>query len=97
MNDTALTVDCKPKITINRPVPRMVGIKEAHDVTGLSEPFLRRGFKSGELVGVRCGATCNGKILLNLDKLIDYLNSHTEQVEPAHDEYKAGGISPVKL
>lgn len=97
MNNQTVTTDYPPEITVSHLVPRMVSIKEAKKVTGLSDPFLRRGFKSGELVGVRCGATCNGKILLNLDKLIDYLNSHTEQVEPAHDKYKAGGISPVKL
>lgn len=97
MNNQTVTTDYPSEITVSHLVPRMVSIKEAKKVTGLSDPFLRRGFKSGELVGVRCGATCNGKILLNLDKLIDYLNSHTEQVEPAHDEYKAGGISPVKL
>ena len=96
MNNAASVFGCNPEITVSRTVPRMVGIKEAHDITGLSEPFLRRGFKSGELVGVRCGATCNGRILLNLDRLIEYLNTHVEQVEPAQDEYKTG-IRPVEL
>lgn len=96
MNNAVSVVGCNPEITISRHVPRMVGVKEVHDITGLSEPFLRRGFKSGELVGVRCGATCNGRILLNLDKLIDYLNSHTEQIKPDYNECNVG-IHPVKL
>lgn len=81
MNHTDFAFDRKPEITISCTVPRMVGIKEARRITGLLDPFLRRGFKSGEFVGVRCGTPTGGKILLNLDKLIDYLNRHTEKSE----------------
>ena len=93
MNNTAFTNNCKPEITISRVAPRMVGIKEASDILGLSEPFLCRGFRSGELVGVRCGTPKGGKILLNLDWLIDYLNSHKEQ--PTSEPTKKAGIEPI--
>lgn len=96
MNNTAFAVGCKSEITISRAVPQMVSLKEAASLTGLSELFLRRGFKSGELVGVRCGTSNSGKILLNFDKLIDYLNSHTEQSE-SEPEYISEQIRPVKL
>lgn len=96
MNNTAFAVNCKPEITVSRTIPRMVSLKEAASLTGLSELFLRRGFRSGELVGVRCGTSSSGKILLNFDKLIDYLNSHTEQPE-SEPEYITGQIRPVKI
>lgn len=95
MNNAVFAVDCNPSITVSRTVPRMVSLKEAARLTGLSELFLRRGFKSGELVGVRCGTSSSGKILLNFDRLVDYLNSHTEQVEN-EPEYTTG-IRPVKI
>lgn len=96
MNNPAFSVDCEPCITVSRAVPRMVSLKEAARLTGLSELFLRRGFRSGELVGVCCGTSSGGKILLNFDKLIDYLNNHTEQSE-SEPEYIAGQIRPVKI
>ena len=96
MNNTSFAVNCNPSITVSRAVPRMVSLKEAAQLTGLSELFLRRGFKSGELVGVRCGTSNSGKILLNFDRLIDYLNNHTEQPE-SELEYIAGQIHPVKI
>lgn len=74
----------------------MVSLEEAHQVTGMSVPFLRNRFKSGELVGVRCGISSKGKILLNLDRLIEYLDTHTEQPEN-EPEYTKGHIRPVKL
>lgn len=96
MNNTAFAANRTPEITINRTVPRMVSLKEAARLTGLSELFLRRGFRSGELVGVRCGTSSGGKILLNFDKLVDYLNSHIEQPE-SKPEYIMGQIRPVKI
>ena len=96
MNNTAFAVDCKHEITVSRAVPRMVSLKEASKLTGLSELFLRRGFRAGELVGVRCGTSSGGKILLNFDKLIDYLNSHTEN-STSEAKYIKGQIRPVKI
>ncbi len=96
MINPAFAVNCKPEITVSRAVPHMVSLKEAARLTGLSELFLRRGFKSGELVGVRCGSSSGGKILFNFDKLIDYLNNHTEQPK-SEPEYITGQIRPVKI
>ena len=97
MTNTNFAVDCTPEITIRRSVPHMVSLKEAAALTGLSELFLRRGRSVRvELVGVRCGTSSGGKILLNFDKLIDYLNSHTEQPE-SEPEYITGQIRPVKI
>lgn len=96
MNNTAFAVDCKPEITISQVIPRMISLKEAASLTGLSELFLRRGFRAGELVGVRCGTSSSGKILLNFDKLIDYIDSHTEQPE-SEPECREGQIRPVKI
>lgn len=96
MNNTAFAVDCKPEIKFSCTVPRMVDLIEARRLTGLSIPFLRHKFRASELVGVRCGVSNNGKILLNWDRLVDYLNTHTETVEPAH-EYSDGHIHPVSL
>ena len=44
-NNAAFAVDCNPSITVGRTVPRMVSLKEAAQLTGLSELFLRRGFR----------------------------------------------------
>lgn len=96
MNNTAFAANSTPEITVSRTVPRMVDLVEAHNVTGLSIPRLRYGYRSGEFVGIRCGTSSNGKILLNLDKLIEYLNTHTETVEPA-PEYSDGKIHPVNI
>lgn len=96
MVNSAFAADYKPDISVNRAIPQMVSLKEAARLTGLSELFLRRGFRSGELVGVRCGTPSGGKILLNFDRLIDYLDSHTEQPE-SDPEYIAGQIHPVKI
>lgn len=92
MNSTAQELNC---IEVNRRIPRMVPLKEAARETGLSERFLRNAFITGELVGIRSGGNSkNGKILLNLDKLIEYLNVHTEQTEEQPVSY--GVIRPVR-
>lgn len=96
MANADFAIDNSPQITISHTVPHMVSLKEAARRTGLSELFLRRGFRAGELVGVRCGTPSGGKILLNFDRLVDYLNSHTEQTE-SEPEHIAGHIRPVNL
>lgn len=96
MSTSAFAANCTPEITVSRSIPRMVDLVEAHDVTGLSIPRLRYGYRSGEFVGIRCGTSSNGKILLNLDKLIEYLNTHTEMAEPV-PEHSDSKIHPVSL
>ncbi|MBQ2822956.1 MAG: hypothetical protein IJF18_00055 [Oscillospiraceae bacterium] len=93
MTSTAQTIN---RIEVNRRIPRMIPLKEAAKETGLSERFLRNAFVTGELVGIRSGGNSkNGKILLNFDKLIDYLNVHTEQTE--EQPVSNGAIRPVRL
>ena len=51
-------------------VPRMVGITEASKQTGLSYDFIRKLCLQGKIVYVRAGV----KYLINLDKLLEFLN-----------------------
>ena len=52
-------------------VPRMVSIKEAAALTGLAEYHVRRLCIGGEISAVKTGR----KYLVNVDRLIDYLNA----------------------
>lgn len=96
MTNVNLETNRTPEITINQAVPRMVDLKEASKTLGVSVLFLRHKYRVGELVGIRCGVSSNGKILLNFDRLVDYLNTHTETVEPA-PEHLDVKIHPVSL
>ncbi len=92
-SNAAFAVNCNNDIEMSRHVPRMVSIKEAAKITGLSERFLRNAYINGEIVGIRLGGNNkNGKVLLNLDRLIDYLNEHTEQTA----EPECGAIRPLR-
>ena len=51
-------------------MPKMITLKEAAAKSGLSYNCLRNLCLSGELVHIRAG----NKILVNEEKLIDYLN-----------------------
>jgi len=97
MNESSFAVNFKNEINMSRRVPHMASLKQASEITGLSERYLRNAFINGQIVGIRCGGNRkNGKILINIDKLIDYLNEHTEQV---HDdpEYNHGTVRPIIL
>ena len=56
-------------------VPRMITIREAARETGLSYNHVRSLCQSGKIVTIRAG----NRILINREKLIDYLNSGKEQ------------------
>lgn len=71
-------------------IPHMLTIRECAQETGLSEHFLRRKALSGEIVSVRAGT----KILINLDRLIEHLNSNTLKVEENNDA--VNGITPIQ-
>lgn len=59
-------------------IPTMVTIKEAAGQTGLSYDYLRKLCLQKKIVHVRAGC----KILINLDKLVEYLNTgETEKNE----------------
>lgn len=77
-----------------RRIPRMRTIKETANLLGLPVYFIRCLVSSGEIVAVKSGK----KFLINFDRFIDYLNSHTLSAEPQSDVPKApreGKITPV--
>lgn len=51
-------------------IPKMCTIKETAEQFGLPEYRVRQWCKSGEIVCVQCG----NRYLINLDKLVAYLN-----------------------
>lgn len=55
----------------------MLTIKETARETGLAEHYIRQLCKSGQIVAVQAGK----KYLVNLDRLIEFLNVG-EQVQP---------------
>ena len=57
-------------------VPTMLPLKEVSSRTGLRYEFLRQLCLKGEIVYIRTGA----KYLINMEKLIEYLNTNTEVV-----------------
>ena len=54
-------------------IPRLATLKEAAGLTGLSYGFLRQKALRGEIVAVRAGR----KFLINIDRLVDYLNGES--------------------
>ena len=55
-------------------IPRMLTIREASRETGLSYNHIRSLCRDGKVVSIRAG----NRILINRDKLIEYLNSGKE-------------------
>ena len=58
-------------ITTNKPLPRMRTINETAQELSLPVYALRQWIKSGAIPAIYCGK----KALLNLDRVIDFLNS----------------------
>lgn len=56
-------------MTVN--IPRMESIKNTAKLLHLPEYFVRQKVLAGEIVAVKAGA----KYLVNVDKLIEYLNT----------------------
>ena len=52
-------------------IPDMQPIKNASALSGLSYDYLRRACLKGEIVHIRVGS----KFLINMDRLIEYLNT----------------------
>ena len=52
-------------------IPTMVTIRAAADQTGLSYDYIRKLCLAGKIVFVRSGS----KYMINLEKLVDYLNN----------------------
>lgn len=57
-------------MTEKKLVPRMATINEAAELTGLAKHYLRQLALQGKVSNVRAGK----KILINVEKLIDFLN-----------------------
>lgn len=77
-------------MTLN--IPHMETIKNTAKMLGLAEHFIRKKVLSGEIVAVKAGC----KYLVNVDKLIEYLNTHTEGAEQeSHSE--AHGVKPIPV
>lgn len=53
--------------------PQMETIAKTAELLGLPEYFVRTKVKSGEIVAIRAGR----KVLINVPKFIEYLNTHT--------------------
>lgn len=54
-------------------IPTMVTLAEASKQTGLSYGYLRKLCLTGQITHIRAGK----KYLINLEKLVDYLNGGT--------------------
>lgn len=73
------------------PVPRMLTIKECakeFEGTGLTAYRLRQLAISNQIINIRAG----NKILINADKLIEYLNNPPLNTEQS----QAGKIRPIQ-
>lgn len=77
-------------ITINRNIPRMETINKAAEITGLSKYCIRQKAVNGEIVCVKAG----NKYLINIDKLIEYLNNGDKQNTAPVSE---NGIKPIPV
>ena len=78
-------------IMINRNIPRMETINKAAEIMGLSKHFIRQKAVNGEIVCIRAG----NKYLINIDKLIEYLNKG-DLSAPA-PTVSESGIKPIPV
>jgi len=76
-------------MNINVSVPRMETISNTAKLTGLAEHHVRQLVLTGKIVAVKAGK----KYLININKLIEYLNTATIQPE----EQPSAGINPIRL
>ncbi len=72
-------------------VPRMETVEKTSKLTGISPRQLRCMAENGEIAAIRVGV----KLLINVDKLVEYLNTSTisDNNTPAH----AAGIQPIPV
>ena len=76
---------------ITRNIPRMETINKAAEITGLSKHFIRQKAVNGEIVCVKVG----NKYLINVDRLIEYLNNG-DTLKPA-PPVSESGIKPIPV
>lgn len=77
-------------MTDSTKIPHMETIKNTAKLFGLAEHFIRQKVLSGEIVAVKAGS----KYLVNVDKLAEYLNTHTEGADK-QDTRTGNGILPI--
>lgn len=66
----------------NVTIPTMVGLAEASSKTGVSYDYLRKLCLRNQIVHIRAGR----RYLINLEKLVDYLNKGETRTEQAAGE-----------
>jgi len=71
-------------------IPDMRTIPQTAKLTGLAEHHVRQLVLTGKIVAVKAGK----KYLININKLIEYLNTATIQQE---EQPQSAGIKPIRL
>ena len=74
-------------------IPHMAGIRETARIFGLAEHFIRELAKSGKIICIRAG----NRYLINVDRLAEFLNTHTEGTDPEDDIAENHGITPIPV
>lgn len=73
--------------------PRMETIKTTASLLNLPEHFIRQKVKNGEIVAVRAGR----RFLVNVDKLVEFLNNSKLTPEPEPGEAATTNrITPIR-
>lgn len=73
-------------------IPQMATINEAAKITKLAKYFIRQLALQGKIKHVRAGK----KILINVDKLIEFLNNGENDIQVGMSPNKFN-ITPVKV
>lgn len=71
-------------------IPKMATIKSTAKLFRLSEYFVRQLALSGKIISVRAG----NKILINVDRFAEYLNTSREGAE-VQETQSENGIKPI--
>ena len=87
-----LTQNTEKERIIMPKIPQMETIDKTAELTGLPKTLIRRKVLSGEIVAIKSGA----KYLVNVDKLIEYLNTATIK-EPEKADTSVIKPIPVNL
>lgn len=75
-------------------IPQMETIDKTAELTGLPKTLIRRKVLSGEIVAIKSGA----KYLVNVDKLIEYLNTATiKESEKESEKADTSVIKPISI
>lgn len=74
-------------------VPQMATINEAAELTGLAKYFIRQLALKNQIKNVRAGK----KILVNIEKLVEYLNTCTGNDAANNTDSNKFGIRQVEV